>query len=72
MFTIGFEKMAAKAKDSLAKETARAAGRVGKKLMGKAKAVGSHISANRNDYMKGATAAGAIGTAIGVNRKNKK
>ena len=65
MFTKGFEKTSAKA-------AAKAATGLGHELKSSLKSFGAHLKANRSDYMKGATATGALGTAIGVNRKNKR
>ena len=58
MFTKGFEKTSAKVKPAYA---AKAAGGLGHELKSSLKSFGAHLKANRGDYMKGATAAGAVG-----------
>lgn len=65
MFTKGFEKTSAKA------VAAKAAGGIGHELKKGLKSIGSHLKANRKDYMMGGAAAGAVGTAVGTNRKKK-
>ena len=42
------------------------------KAMDAARATGGHLKKHRGDYLRGATALGAMGTAYGVNKKKDK
>jgi hypothetical protein len=68
MFTKGFEKSAAKVAP---KAAAKAAGGLGHELKKGMSSIGKHLKTNRKDYMMGGTAAGALGTAYGSNKKKK-
>lgn len=59
MFTKGFVK------------TSADVGKAGEAFKSGLKSVGSHLKANRKDYMMGAGAAGAVAAGIGANRKKK-
>lgn len=71
MFTQGFEKTSAKAPAGMGKDLKAAASKAGGVLKSGLKSIGSHLKANRKDYMMGGAAAGALGTAYGANRKKK-
>lgn len=68
MFTKGFEKTSAKA--VAAAKAAKSSG-LGHELKQSLSSIGTHLKKNRKDYMMGGAAVGALGTAVGSNRKKK-